>query len=425
MKKIHIRFMLMCLCIVMVFASSYSVFGENANNSDDDRTLIQATIQKYFDSYYKTLKTGTYVDVADLFTDNDEAMIPQRILKNHLLLFKEFGRSYNFYELALDFKDIKTDKNTAKVKMIENAQFQYNVSPKDIISEIGNVEYIIELEKIDDTWKISSIDSETNLNYEYVKNELKLFNTLNSKQTKKQYIANMFDKKDNYTKSLKNSLKKSFGADTAAEAIVDTDTTSDLTIQATYSYDIDKGIRYARAFAKESSLEDSKKIFAAASPDCTNFVSQCIWAAYGGWDESSVTNSRNNVGNKVRMTTSWYGAKFGYGDISNAFAGVTYLYNYVTSSKTTGPKGTGYGEASTSSFNLNNVGRGDVVQFYSNSYGNWRHSVYVSYAYKTLTENIIFVCAHSGEALDEDILTYLNNPDKTKARGIRFSSANF
>ncbi|WP_353094129.1 amidase domain-containing protein [Tissierella praeacuta] len=410
----------------MIFTSTYNALAVKIDTLDEDKEFIKDTIQKYFESYYETLKTGAYIDVANLFIDNEEAIIPQRILKNNLLLFKEFGRNYTFYELKIDFKDIEVNKDIARAEVIENAEFHYNTVPEDIISRIGNVQYVIELKKIDGNWKMSSIDSENNLDYEFVREQLKEYNNQISRQSKKQYIENVFDEKDSYTKTLKNSLEKSLGTTPIIEINDEDINTDDIILQGTYSYNIDRGIRYARKYAYASKLSNSEKIFADCDPDCTNFVSQCIWAAYGGWDESSVTNSRNNVHNKVRMTSEWYGSKWGYGAFSNAWAGVPYLYNYVTKSKATGPNGYGYGEASPRNFDLARVGRGDVIQLYNSSWGNWRHSLYVSYAYgKDPNDPIVLVCAHSGEARDEDIIKYLNKPNNTKVRGLYFSSGNF
>lgn len=44
------------------------------------------------------------------------------------------------------------------------------------------------------------------------------------------------------------------------------------------AYDANKAVNYSDCYAlTENSL------FYVADKDCTNFVSQCVWAGYGGW----------------------------------------------------------------------------------------------------------------------------------------------
>jgi hypothetical protein len=76
--------------------------------------MIQKVLYQFTNKYFIKLKDAK-CDIEDkslrkhnsvLFLDNDFAIIPQRILKNHLLLYKEFGRYYSEYSLALYYKNI-------------------------------------------------------------------------------------------------------------------------------------------------------------------------------------------------------------------------------------------------------------------------------------------------------------------------------
>jgi hypothetical protein len=125
------------------------------------------------------------------------------------------------------------------------------------------------------------------------------------------------------------------------------------------------------------------------------------------------------------MTSTWYGAKYGMGDISNNFAFVPSFYTYATSSKTVGPKATGYGDVSTGSFDILSVGTGNVIQLYNTSQAKWYHSLYATYKSSSSIDPQVLVTAHQTDYIDRDILEYLNNTMYSKVRGMRFSSASF
>lgn len=108
---------------------------------------------------------------------------------------------------------------------------------------------------------------------------------------------------------------------------------------STYSYSGGRGAAYANKYAANANTyfyEDQRL-------DCTNFVSQCIWAGYGGWT-SSMSNAtmQSNIKNKVRMVPgTWFA---GSGGGASAWENVDALWNFAVDNTGKGPKASGYND---------------------------------------------------------------------------------
>ncbi len=138
-------------------------------------------------------------------------------------------------------------------------------------------------------------------------------------------------------------------------------------------------VRYALnwAFARNPRFYD----FTEIGGDCTNFVSQCL---YAGCD---VMNYASENG--------WY-----YINSDNrapSWTGVNFLREFLLTNKGTAV----YGEEAA----LSEIRRGDVIQLI-NGDGRFYHSVFVSAVIYPVTERNIFVCAHSDDARNRRLSTY-------------------
>ena len=110
--------------------------------------------------------------------------------------------------------------------------------------------------------------------------------------------------------------------------------------------------------------------------DCTNFVSQCIYAGAG------VMNYTPDTG--------WYFRSL-Y-DRAAAWTGVEYLYVFLTRNESYGPFATEVTAAE--------ILPGDVIQL-GNSYGEYYHSLVVM-----STSGQILVSAHTNDALNRPLDSY-------------------
>jgi hypothetical protein len=107
-------------------------------------------------------------------------------------------------------------------------------------------------------------------------------------------------------------------------------------------YDARRGIQYARSYANYFNVPEEQRLFFydRNGSDCTNFCSQCVWAAYGGWlpglDKNTVAYNRERIKMTARMTPYiWYGSPYSSG--SNKWCRVVELYDYAVSGKSFGP----------------------------------------------------------------------------------------
>lgn len=133
--------------------------------------------------------------------------------------------------------------------------------------------------------------------------------------------------------------------------------------------------------------------FTGIGGDCTNFVSQCIYAGSGIMNFAPITG--------------WY--YVAVDDRSAAWTGVEYLYNFLTTNKLIGPFA--------HEVNQDEATIGDVIQL-GKSDGDFYHTLII-----TSTEPEILIAAHSDDALNRPLSTY--NYDVARflhIDGVRFPS---
>lgn len=144
-------------------------------------------------------------------------------------------------------------------------------------------------------------------------------------------------------------------------------------------YDRRAAVRYALnwAFSRNPRFYDFEDI----GGDCTNYISQCLYAGCG------VMNFSPENG--------WY--YINTNDRAPAWTGVNFLREFLLTNRGAGV----YAEESP----LSELRRGDIIQL-MNSAGRYYHTVFVSAILSPATPNNIFVCAHSVDARNRRLSTY-------------------
>ena len=139
-------------------------------------------------------------------------------------------------------------------------------------------------------------------------------------------------------------------------------------------YNRDAAVQYARRWA----LDRNPKYydFEAVGGDCTNFVSQCIFAGAG-------------VMNETPIVGWFYRSSF---DRTASWTGVEYLYRFLVRNEARGP----YGHL----VSLEEANPGDIVQLGTNG-GGFYHSPII-----TAVEPTVLVAAHSYDVLDRPLFSY-------------------
>lgn len=196
---------------------------------------------------------------------------------------------------------------------------------------------------------------------------------------------------------------------------------------SSYTYDRERGRRYADLYYTTGNDD----CFYKASANCTNWVSQCVWAAYGGWsDGDSVATMQTNISNGKRMQPktvmdNWFGHKNG---ISNPWGNVSNFYNFVTGSPETGPKATSKNDGNKWSGNFvsTEIVTGQVLQLRKGSSGKYAHSVYVTGGTNDSIANIWITqnSPYNRIKLDELIRNW-GGDSSCYLRQLKFADANF
>ena len=136
---------------------------------------------------------------------------------------------------------------------------------------------------------------------------------------------------------------------------------------------------HAVEYAKKWALDRNPLFqdFAECGGDCTNYISQCIFAG------SCIMNDTPTFGWFFRSP----------GDYAPAWTGVPYLYNFLISNMGNGPVGV---EVPRERIEL-----GDIIQLGRRD-GTFYHTVIIT----AMRDDEIFVCAHNNDALNRPLSTY-------------------
>ncbi len=143
----------------------------------------------------------------------------------------------------------------------------------------------------------------------------------------------------------------------------------------TLPYDRERAVRYARRWAMSRNPLFAN--FTGLGGDCTNFVSQAVYAG------SCIMN--------LTPTFGWY--YISPEDRAPAWTGVEFFYNFMTGNDGIGPYATETGAGG--------LDLGDVIQL-GNGDGDWFHTLVVT----GFQGNEYLVCAHSADSLDRPLSSY-------------------
>lgn len=140
------------------------------------------------------------------------------------------------------------------------------------------------------------------------------------------------------------------------------------------SYNREAAVAYARKWAldRNPAFYD----FAEVGGDCTNFISQCIYAGGGRMNFTPVMG--------------WY-YRSSY-DRTASWTGVEYFYNFLVNNRGIGPFGHVVSQSE--------IRPGDIVQFGTRN-GYFYHTPII-----TEVTPVILVAAHNDDALDRPLYSY-------------------
>lgn len=191
------------------------------------------------------------------------------------------------------------------------------------------------------------------------------------------------------------------------------------------------GSMYAQSYALSDNLPENQRLFYYdRGEDCTNYISQCVWAAYGGWipgftpvivqkNEERILQDYRQVGGV------WYGSRRNIG--SNRWCRVEEFFTFVTDhKKTLGPRAAVIAEGGWNEVNPAGILTGDVIQmivmdYKPNRYG---HSLFVTREGQSWDD--LLICCHTDDRLNEPMGWFAQFPQVySRIRVLRFESGMF
>jgi len=197
-----------------------------------------------------------------------------------------------------------------------------------------------------------------------------------------------------------------------------------------FRFDPRLGKLYAESYALSDNVPENKKLFYYLfNDDCANFISQCVWASYGGWlpgftDQMIDVNAKRVLADVRQVKGVWYGSKRNAG--SNKWCRVMEFFSFATDkSKQQGPFAELAAVGGWQDIDPGIIRVGDVVQMVV-SYDPRRfgHSLYVTGEGPGWED--VTICCHSDDRLNEPMAWFSQFPDTyLKLRVLKFGTGRF
>lgn len=421
MKKTISWALTIALAVSLLCVPSVAV-ATTADTANENATYAAGTVllEDLLHRQFESLKTGQLFDTSDIFTSSQSTDLYREYLRWYIGLTDATQEYWTDYNFDMQCVSVNGDEMT----------FSANLSYGRTCSKYNSVQpeflYTIRLGEYDGKYYIVEIDTEEANFHDFkgLLNSAPVTFTADGPQNAvdaliADYVS--FKAESNYVDINQSEV---IDMEQAYSDYLSTDGGSIDARATSYSYNGERGRRYADTYYKTAN-----SCFKEESLDCTNFVSQCIWAAYGGWsDGDSAETMDANIAARKRMQSSasldnWFAHKNGTG---NPWASVGNLWTFVTGSPATGPKATGVNNnAKYSNIACTSIVTGNVLQFRNGSSGDYGHSVYVSGGTNDSYANIK-INQHTNNAqrqLDEVIRGW--GSDNCNMRQLKFTSANF
>lgn len=367
------------LVIMTILISSFNsiCMSANASSSEDIANIGTNLLRSLLERQYESFIDGSECLTSDIMTDSKSNDFYKLFLKWYSSSSAMLGESWTDYDYNLELNKVDG----------YNLHFSNNVEywVKDCVFKWSNsnISYDITIGKQGENFFITDItttagdfnDFKDLLNYKKNENG----NLAKSVASDDIYVNDLIEDAKKLKISIENNRTNEKDVvnmeQQHQEYLRNGDSISPLS--TAYSYVGERGRAYADIYATSPN-----PCFYSAGSDCTNFVSQCIWAAYGGWTSGdSESTMATNIRNKKRMQSSssmsnWFAGSGGGG---TPWESVTGLWNFLNTTNSTGPRATKHNNNSIyTNIYPGDILTGQVLQVRRGSTGDYGHSVYVA-----------------------------------------------
>lgn len=273
--------------------------------------VIEAYLQAYHWAFY-----DLEMPELEMVVYNDQTAFHLEQLNFKLADYAAFDSGYDAVwgeETVLQTSHIRQD-GQYEIVVYDSYDYHYKDAPADVESGCGTV-YTFLLEVIDGEWKITGISTPEDAQYpEYGQAQRKAVLTGKSlAECLQEAFGSRIDSLPQEVAFWKEqSVHFAQMAEEQAEVLQaqydqpteGSDAAAELRDTGRLTYKRTKATDYALYYAERTGP------FKRMSADGTNFVSQCIWAGFGGTSSYAVSNQnglRNLIDARYRMTSDWYG----------------------------------------------------------------------------------------------------------------------
>lgn len=398
------------LILVMLFAFMFCCgFTLNDNtpaiSSPISKDSAVELAEKFILDYENALVTLQYPDFSYV-DNNDQTTLFLERLRYKIEFAKVFSTSYtDLNQEESELVSYEENNGKAFLTLYAAYSYHYNTAPQGLKSGHGML-YQFEVSNKNNQAVITSIQTDSNdfiFYADQIKAEAssKAISFANAaKNVTDSKIASLDEQYDFWCEQVSNF--DNINNDNALEDTEEPQNPRNVSV----SYNRSAAVEYAVEFGDVY----ENRIFKRMSADCTNFVSQCLWAGYGGtngYSLSDVVELRERVADNYRQTTDWFGRNYNSSSqyATGPFMRVVELWSYATGNTGDGPRATGYNDGNVWT-SLSVVPQtGDILQFYSTSLGRYNHSVIVTTTNSPTLSNMlnrVWISQHSGD--------YVNRP---------------
>jgi hypothetical protein len=377
---------------LLLAAAGCSGGGKSGTTDTAESIAVKETISSYFAAYFKSQESLCYSKMSsDILTDNDNTQLNEAFRETLLARKRLYNKGItNNYQYRTNYQKVVINGKEATVTLTLDLDFQYQNAPSGVESGVYGINYSIALKNNGARWVITEIESDL-ADYQFFKAQVQAEKDQDPELSKKEVIEKVGDSIMKRMQQNSIYLKGEPGATTEAENPATTSTSDGASNTAItksvyvscnkYNYSATAAVDYALTFANP--VDDSNKvdlIFYKINADCTNFVSQCIWAGYVGFSAAAVAAAKTKIAKRTGMIyTEWHA---GTGGGTDSWENVDDMFGYMSdTAKDAGPKVTVYNNNKRyTGVEISSINPGDVLQF-KNSFGGgsgYDHSVIVT-----------------------------------------------
>lgn len=361
--------------VIQTTGSSVTV-DSNDDLSKKELSSIKENINSILSSKYEIMKTGKHKNFSNIIGDSKLLELVDKTNDLSVNWFKNFTKIDTYTSKVTVTNSTKTATNTYVLNVLYDIKFKLH--GMSTLSQSENERYRFEVKCKDGKWYITKM---VDLNDEDVDASTES-NQIIAQTNRTSDSAAFSNYNNSIDLQIKNIEEKSKNIDNAVNYYKMQNNSKNANIStlasSTYQYNPSAAVSYARKYALSP---NSAYTYYTKNGDCTNFVSQCVYA--GGIPQNPGV---------------WMPGQYDWNTVGGFY---TYMTNY------------GYAKGYTWT---NGARIGDVVQWYNPSTKVWSHAVILT----GTTSNDWLYCSHSNDRKDYPLYASYQSSTFTDLRTIAF-----